>query len=244
MSDGIYIALNGALGESDKLDVVATNLANAATAGYQRLRPVFHQALASAQQASGPCFQSVATSSVELDPTRGALRVTGRALDVTLPEASYLALGTARGERYTRAGSLAMGADGTLRTRSGEAVISESGRTIRGAADKGDVSITQAGEVWQDGQMLARLKVVTFPAPAQLVPEGGAVLAPTAASGAAVPATGKLDVGSVEESNTSVVGSMTELVSASRAFDAFQRAIDAFNKADEKVTTMVPNADQ
>jgi len=37
---------------------------------------------------------------------------------------------------------------------------------------------------------------------------------------------------------------MTELVSASRAFDAFQKAIEAFHQADQKVTTTVPDADQ
>jgi flagellar basal body rod protein FlgG len=37
---------------------------------------------------------------------------------------------------------------------------------------------------------------------------------------------------------------MSELVSASRAFDAFQRAIDVFRQADQKVTASVANADQ
>jgi flagellar basal body rod protein FlgG len=243
MSDGIYIALNGARAEGDKVDVVATNLANAATAGYQRLRPVFHEALANAQASATP-LQHCATASTELDTTRGSLRVTGRALDVTLPDASYLSLITPRGERYTRAGSLAVGTDGTLRTRTGDALASEAGNTVQLAPDKGDVSLSPAGEVSQDGQVLARLKIVTFPSPRQLRPEGSSTLAATPASGAPTPAAGKLDIGSLEESNTSVVGSMSELVSASRAFDAFQRAIDAFHQADEKVTTTVPNADQ
>jgi len=247
MSDGIYIALNGAIAEGDKLDIVATNLANAATVGYQRLRPVFHQALATAQASSqpdSPAFQHVTTDSTQLDPTRGAQRVTGKPLDVTLPTGSYLALGTTRGERYTRAGALSIAADGTLQTRGGDPAMSEAGRAIRATPDAGEVTIAPTGEVSQGGQLLARLKVVTFPSPTQLAAEGAAVLAATSASGAAVPSTGKLDIGSLEESNTSVVGSMTELVSASRAFDAFQRAIDAFKQADQKVTTTVPNADQ
>jgi flagellar basal-body rod protein FlgF len=243
MSDGIYVALNGALGETQKLDVVATNLANASTAGYQRLRPVFHEALAQAQGGSAS-FQHSATTSTTLDVTRGAVRVTGRPLDVTLPDTSYLALDTARGERYTRAGSLSLSTDGTLQTVGGAVVASETGRPIRTAPDQGEVTISPAGEVWQGGSMLGRVKMVTFPQPTQLAAEGGTVLAATAGSGAPTPATGKLEVGAVEESNTSVVGAMTDLVSASRAFDAFQRAIDAFHQADQKVTTTVPDADQ
>ncbi len=244
MSDGIYIALNGAVNESEKLDVVATNLANAATAGYQRLRPVFHEALAQAQSAGGSTTSHMTTGATELDTTRGSLRVTGDPLDVSLGARSYLALNTSRGERYTRAGSLTLDTSGTLRTRHGDEVSSDVGQPIVAASDKGQVTVSPSGEVWQGGEMLARLKLVTFETPAQLMPEGASVLAATPASGTATPSTTALDVGSIEESNTSVVGSMSELVSASRAFDAFQRAIDVFRQADQKVTSSVANADQ
>jgi flagellar basal body rod protein FlgG len=243
MSDGIYIALNGAVGESEKLDVIATNLANSATAGYQRLRPVFHEALAKAQSGS-PSFSHMTTGSTELDTTRGSLRVTGQPLDVSLGDRTYLALTTSRGERYTRAGSLTIDTKGILQTKHGDVVTSEAGKPIQAATEKGAVTISPAGEVWQDGEMLARIKLVTFATPAQLAPEGASVLAATGASGAATPSTTALDIGSIEESNTSVVGSMSELVSASRAFDAFQRAIDVFRQADQKVTASVANADQ
>jgi flagellar basal-body rod protein FlgF len=243
VSDGIYIALNGAVGESEKLDVVASNLANSATLGYQRLRPVFHEAMVKAQ-AGTPSFQHPTTATTELDTTRGALRVTGRPLDVTLPDSSYLTLSTARGERYTRAGSLTIARDGTLQTKDGDALTSETNHPIRAAIDKGEVSISPSGEVWQDGELLGRMKIVTFAAPSQLTAEGASVLSATPGSGAPSPTSAKLEIGSLEESNTSVVGSMTELVSASRAFDAFQRAIDAFRQADQKVTTTVANADQ
>ncbi len=239
MSGGIYVALSGALGQTDRLDVVAENLANAATVGYQRLRPVFHAALGSAEAAqSGP------DATTELDTTRGAARVTGRPLDITLPPATYLALSGAGGERYTRAGSLTIDQAGTLQTRQGVPVASERGPAIHVATDKGDVTIAPTGEVWQDGEVLGRMKLVTFASPSRLAVEGGAVLAATPGSGEATPAAGQLEVGSLEESNTSVVGSMTDLVAASRAFDAFQRAIDAFRDADQKVTTTVPNGDQ
>jgi flagellar basal-body rod protein FlgF len=200
MSDGIYLALSGAVGETEKLDVVATNLSNAATVGYQRIRPVFHQALAAAQSAAGGV-----TATTELDTSRGATRVTGRALDVTLPSSTYLALSTPRGERYSRAGALSVSTEGTLQTRTGEAVVSENGRPIQIARDKGDPSITPEGDVLQDGEAVGHLKLVTFAVPAQLAPEGNALLAETAASGPSTVATGQLHVGSLEESNTSVV---------------------------------------
>ena len=238
MGEGIYLALGGALGETEKLDVDASNLANAATVGYQRLRPVFHSALQAAEAASAPSISS------ELDTTPGAMRVTGRPLDVALPGGTYLALSTARGERYTRAGALSIGTGGALQTRSGDKVLSERGQPITTSVDKGEVTISPDAEVFQDGTSLGRLKLVTFASPSRLVQEGAAVLAASTGSGAPTSSSPTIEVGSLEESNTSVVGSMTDLVSATRAFDAFQRAVDAFRDADQKVTSTVPNADQ
>ena len=48
MSDGIYVALSGAIAQASSLDTTATNLANASTDGYQRVRTVFREALATA----------------------------------------------------------------------------------------------------------------------------------------------------------------------------------------------------
>jgi flagellar basal body rod protein FlgG len=238
MSDGIYVALSGAIAQTSALDATASNLANASTDGYQRMRPIFREALAQAG-GKGTAMPSV-TASTTLDTTRGAVRVTGRSLDVTLPDKSYLAASTTNGERYTRAGSLAVATDGTLTTSHGTPVLADDGRLIKTNRTKGEITITPTGEVRQCDAKIARLRVVTFAKPEQLAPEGGSLLATTAGAGAPSPSTGELSIGSLEESNTSVVGSMTELVTEGRNFDAFQRAIDAFHDADHLLMTSVP----
>jgi flagellar basal-body rod protein FlgF len=237
MSDGIYVALSGAIAQSASLDATATNLANAATDGYQRIRPVFREAMANATAGS---MRSVTLSNTSLDTSRGTLRQTGRALDVAMPEKSYLSVNTARGERYTRAGALDIGRDGTLITGKGDAVKGEDGRPIRTDPTKGEVKISPSGEVMQGESQIGRLRLVSFPRPDQLAPEGGTLLNATPAAGTPTVAKGDLAIGSLEASNTSVVGAMTDLVNASRTFDAFQRAIDAFRDADQQVMTSVP----
>jgi flagellar basal-body rod protein FlgF len=239
MSDGIYVALSGALAQTATLDATASNLANASTDGYQRVRPIFREALARAA-GHGATMRSVTASTTRLDTTRGALRTTGRPLDVTLPEGAYLAVTTTGGERYTRSGSLRVASDGTLTTSTGSSIVADDGRTIRASPDTADLRITPSGEVRQGEAMLARLRVVAFPHPERLAPEGGALLAATGETGTPVASRGELAIGSLEESNTSVVGAMTELVTASRNFDAFQRAIDAFHDADHMLVTSVP----
>jgi flagellar basal body rod protein FlgG len=239
MSGGIYVALSGAVAQSASLDATATNLANASTDGYQRIRPLFREALASAGANATP-LHSVSGGATSLDTSKGALRTTGNALDVALPDRTYLSVSTARGERYTRAGALAIGRDETLQTSRGEPLVDENGKAIRAPADQGPVRLSPSGEVWQGDTRVGRIRLVSFQTPEQLAPEGGTLLNATAGSGVATTAKGELSIGSLEESNTSIVGAMTDLVTASRNFDAFQRAIDAFQQADQRIMTTVP----
>jgi flagellar basal-body rod protein FlgF len=243
MSDGIYVALSGAVAQTSVLDVTATNLANASTDGYQRMRHVFREALSQAQ--AGGTSRSVTTSTTALDTTRGALRVTGRQLDAALPQNGYLAVSTPRGERYTRAMSLEVDPKGALRTSHGDLVASEDGRQLKvDPNDSTPATLTQSGEVWQGESLLGRVRVVTFPSPDQLSPEGGTLVAGNARSGTPVLSKQNLDIGSLEESNASVMIGMADIVTANRTFEAFQRAISTFQEVDQKVTTTVPNADE
>jgi flagellar basal-body rod protein FlgF len=240
VSDGIYVALSGAIAQQAALDQTATNLANASTDGYQRVRTVFREALAQASQAGGPtgAVTSIGTS---LDTTRGTIRATGNALDVALPDKTYLAVSTPNGERFTRAGTLGIAPDGTLKSARGGPLLSDDGRTIKTVPGDGEIKLTPSGEVWQGDTKLARLRLVSFQRPDLLSPEGATLLNATAPAGPATPATGDLSIGSIEESNTSVVGSMTDLITASRSFDAFETAIAAFREADQKIVTTVPS---
>jgi flagellar basal body rod protein FlgG len=229
--------------QTSVLDVTATNLANATTDGYQRMRHVFREALSEAQGGSNQ--HSVTTATTSLDTTRGSLRVTGRPLDVALGQNSYLAVSTARGERYTRATSLQVDLQGVLKTAHGDVVAAEDGRELKvDPTDATVATVTQSGEVWQGETMLGRLKLVSFSKADQLTPEGGTLLASNARAGVPTLSKENLDVGSLEESNASVMTGMTDLVTANRTFEAFQRAISTFEQADQKVTTTVPNADE
>ena len=238
MSGGIYVALSGAIAQTESLDATAANLANASTEGYQRVRPVFREALASAQNQANGGLRGVSTSAVTLDTSRGEIRSTGNPLDVVLPDNAYLAASTPKGERYTRAGSLNVSTTGTLQTRAGAPIVGEDGNPIKTTPGKGEVKISPAGEVFQAGAKLGRVKMVQFASPGNLMPEGTSLLATTPAAGAMSPAKGELSIGAVEQSNTSAVGAMTDLVNANRTFEAFQRAIESFHSADQKAATV------
>ena len=239
MADGIYVALSGAIAQATNLDTTATNLANAETDGYQRVRPIFREALARAGTGE-PAMHYASLASTALDTTAGALRQTGRPLDFALPPGTYLAVSTARGERYTRACSLSVGAAGALVTSHGDAVLADNGDPIKVTGDPSAVRLDESGQLWMGDTAGPRLKVVTFAQPSALAHEDGPVLAAQAAAGQPVASRGPLTLEHLEGSNSSAVGAMTDLVTASRQFDAFQRVIDAFRDADRNVVTTVP----
>jgi flagellar basal body rod protein FlgG len=234
VTKGVYSALSGAVAASVQLDTTAQNLANASTAGYQRLRPLFREALAGAagrNEPGSPRFAAPAGTVIDLSP--GVIRTTGRALDVVPPEGTFLAVSTPRGERYTRSGAIEQSASGELRL-GGHPLLNEKGEPI--AVDPAKLaSISEDGQVLVDGEGLARIKLVSFREPAALTPEGAVLFSSSTTSGPAEVTNGTLRVGELEDSNSTPVVAMTELMTTSRLFDAYQRAIDTFRDADRRI---------
>jgi len=239
MSDGIYVALSGALGQSLSLESTANNLANTSTDGYRRVHPVFQQALSTAGGAASRRTSGVTVARLAVDQTAGALRPTGRSLDAALPDDTWLAVSTPRGERYTRAASIQIAPDGAVRTAQGHAVMGENGAPLTVPPGTLGVGLTPAGELRNEATSVGRLRLVRFAANAPLTQEGATLVA----AGGARPTLAvnpTLAVGSLEGSNASTVSAMTEMVTATRTFEAFQRVIDAFRDADRRVVSSVP----
>lgn len=235
MGDGIYLALSGAVAQATALETTATNLANSGTDGYQRVRATFREVLGRAQQKSP--MHATALAGTSTDVSMGEARTTGGALDCVLPKGSYLTVQTPRGDRFTRAGALHVTRDGYLAIPTGEKVLGENGKPIK---IEGEAALSANGEVTnKSGDVLGRMKLVTFGRPEALVHEGGTLLAGSPASGAATPSKDSLEIGAVESSNARVVEAMTDLIGHTRSFEAFQRAIDAFRDADKKAATTV-----
>ena len=245
MSRGVYVALSGAVAQERALETTAENLANASTNGYQKMRSVFSESLTKATN-NKPALRYTEMSSTAVDQTRGALKTTGRALDVALPEGNYLSVTTSRGERYTRSGSLQMDASGILRA-AGQPLTREDGKPMQLSPSGGEPTIGADGSVWQAGAVVGKLKIMRGDTGTTFAHEAGSVMA---ANGPMVPGTptqadaNAVDVGVIEESNATPVTAMTDLVTASRTFEAFQKMIDTFGDIDRKVLTTTAGASE
>ncbi|HEV8551661.1 MAG TPA: flagellar hook basal-body protein, partial [Polyangiaceae bacterium] len=190
MSTGIWAAASGMVGQQSALDVAAGNIANAQTPGYRADRALFRQTLVQASKAvPSQSLRYAVTRTVEPDRRPGQVVQTGRSLDVALRNKDDLfVVSTPQGERYTRAGSFQLQADGTLTTAGGAIVLGPNHKPLRAPSGATNVGISPTGELISDGEPSGpKLLVVSFAKPEALVKEGSVLLRAPANAGRAVP---------------------------------------------------------
>ena len=137
---------SGSIAQSERLDTVANNLANADTAGFKRdqvaFQSVMSSAIAAAQKEGIPHKaytekdfhkldgSQTAYTAVEgtfTDFSQGRAKLTGNPLDVALEGKGFLEVLGPQGLRYTRHGGLKLSPEGMLVTTEGFPVLSPGG---------------------------------------------------------------------------------------------------------------------
>lgn len=196
-----------ALGFYEKLqEVTANNLANANTDAFKAHR------LTAQLKPGGE--HAVPVESLDLQ--QGAMRDTGRALDVALEGRGFLVVKTGNGERLFRGGSLRLDAGGRLVTPEGDPVLGDDGPLVLQGSD---VQVQRDGTVIVDDTIAGKLRLVDVDRPSALLKEGGGRYRteedPHAAGDACT-----VRQGSLEDANLDPILSMVDLVAIQRAYSA------------------------
>ena len=134
---------------------------------------------------------------------------------------------------YTRNGNFHVSPQNFLVTAAGDKVIGDNGPIqIVGAP----VSVSPDGTISVNGVLAGKLKVVEFPADAQLEALGQTYY--TAPANTAKPATQtSIQQGSLESSNVNAVGSAVQLVTVQRYAKLMQRALYLFHADMNQIAT-------
>lgn len=239
MLQGLYFSAQGAQLQSLRQDVIANNLANAATTGFKRDliqaqaflpteaeegRPVRPDAMERFPGGIGP-YGSVT------DFSQGSLQVTKNPWDVALTGAGFLHVTDGENDFLTRDGRLAISNQGQLITRDHNlAVLGTNGRPMLGL-DPGVIpQITSGGAVVQNGVEIGRLAVVS-PANLQSLMKAGTNLYRTDVPVGPGPIDTSLKQGYLEASGTQPMKEMLELIESSRGFEANLNMIKAQDEA-------------
>ena len=214
----IYTVMTGAERAFHAQQVHANNLANADTTGFRADYEV-----AGTQAVGGYGYDSrhQSTGATDVVSQRlGAVRETGRDLDVAVLGQGLITVADAGGEAYTRAGAMLVDSEGNL-SINGRAVLGDGGPIVLppfralSVAEDGAVSILpENGTEMQD---VDRLKLVDGSQPMTKTTAGLLV----SRSGDALPASETVRVrsGALESSNVQAVEEMVAVMDISRQFE-------------------------
>jgi flagellar basal body rod protein FlgG len=233
MAGGYYTALSGMRARLDALDRLASDIANANTAGYKAERGANAEAARARFGAELQSAIDVVSGKTRVDLRPGALTPTGRGLDVAIEGNGLFEIETASGPRYTRNGRFERRADGMLATVEGDAVMGDSGPISLGT---GPVEIDADGTVRHAGAVAGRLRVVTFEAADGLVRESSLRMRNDGPAAPVIVEAPRVKAGALEQSNVSIADRLVELTAANRNFEALQRALSVLmNDVDSRV---------
>ncbi len=252
----LSIAASGMLAQQQRTEVVANNLANMTTTGYQRRRTEFNDLL----YRHMPRRQKAGSSPGEVVPSgihaglgvkvgavyriheQGSLKQTSNTFDLAIQGEGYFQIQLPNGDlAYTRDGTFQLNEGGQLVTHDGFPVQPNIGVTPNAK----DVTINSSGEVLVTGAdgataNVGSLQLAMFPNAGGLRAVGDNLFIATEASGAAAAASpglngaGTVLQGFVESSNVNAIEEVSALVRASRAYEMNSKVMSA---ADQMMAT-------
>lgn len=229
MVTGLQTSASAMEAQSERLAVLANNLANISAGGFKAEAMEFFQSLSS-PRAAGPV--SPAGSAAPLSPpaprvrtnfAQGPLVETNNPLDVAIDGPGFFVVRTAAGPRLTRAGSFTRAADGSLTTADGSPVLDDRQRPLR-LPDSGRIVMDDTGQITVDGNPAGKLLIVTPPRLDQLDKDGGTRFVPPADLPLTPASQVRVRQGALEQSNVNPVLTLVEMIDALRVYEAAQRA--------------------
>ncbi|MFQ5596608.1 MAG: flagellar basal-body rod protein FlgF [Nitrospiria bacterium] len=246
--ESVYPVLSGALAQEKRMEVIANNLANAATSGFKKDVPVFEGVMASVDplrvSAEGPIDPVAAfgiLKQVVTDLSPGVIRTTSAALDVAIEGKGFFSVQTPEGLRYTRNGHFTINSEGFLAL--GDFPVLGSGGPI--TLPPGDIIIQADGRISVKGVEAGAepveidlLPIYRFSSPGDLKKVGKNFF--EAVNETAVPSLdGQLRQGALEGSNVNPVEEMVAMIEVMRLYEASQKAIQTADEIQGKVSNEI-----
>ncbi|MCR5595127.1 MAG: flagellar hook-basal body protein [Lachnospiraceae bacterium] len=247
MIKGLYTSYTGMINEQNRLDTVANSIANFDTNGFKKegaTSQAFDDVLAFkikdvTEAGNLPRRMGILNPGVKIgenyvDWSEGSFKETGNTFDVAIAGKGFFNIeftskSGQRSVKYTRDGNFTLNANGDLVTPEGDYVLSSAGTHIRLNPLK-DATINRAGQIYQDGAMVATIGVTDFQN-YDYLEKYGENYYETVDGATTVPSQYQVYSGYLEQSNVSIVDEMVNMISIQRSYEANQKLIQTFDSS-------------
>jgi flagellar basal-body rod protein FlgF len=237
MDNSSYTILTRQSGLAREMQVVANNIANAATTGFRSEGLIFSEYVQSVDQ--GPSLSMGMGNVHNTDFMQGALTQTNGSFDFGIEGDGYFLIETPLGERLTRAGAFSPNAEGELVTYDGFRVLDAGGAPIFVPADAGPLGVSSDGTLSVAGAPIAQLGVVQPLAPLEMIRGDGVMF--RADAGFEPAQDTRVVQGFTEGSNVNAVGQLARMIEVQRAYEMGQSFLES---EDERMRTALKSLSQ
>lgn len=230
MENPSYVALSLMRGLHRQMEVVANNMANTATPGFQAERLVFGSLLSDKAQTpelrgADRSVTFVTERGMLRDTRSGAMERTGNPLDVGIVGDGYFAVQIEDGVRYTRHGSFRPNEQSQLTLANGALVLGDNGTPIVLPPGETRLEIDRRGTITGKDGVIGKLRVVRFENE-QAMRKVGDTMFETDADPQPVDQRTELAQGMIEGSNVQAVLEVTRMIEIMRRFQSASRIVE------------------
>lgn len=232
MENAIYTTLTRQVGLMREMQVVANNIANAATTGFRQEGVIFSEHVKRIEGGESLSMASAAVRNTSM--MQGTLTQTGGPLDLAIEGDGFFLVQTAQGERLTRAGHFSASAEGELVTADGNPVLDAGGAPVFLPPDSTDLAIAPDGTVSSQGVPIAQIALVQPVDALNMIRETGVLF--RADDGVEPSETGRIAQGFLEASNVDPISQIARMIEVQRAYEMGQNLME---REDERIRTAI-----
>lgn len=223
MDNATYAALTRQSGLQYEMQILANNIANAATDGFQKEGLIFSEYVERMEVADTSLSMATAHARM-IDRSQGQLSQTNGQFDFAIEGEGYFLVQTPEGNQLTRAGRYFPDANGNLAAADGALLLDIGGAPIFVPPDARNVHLSGDGTLSADGVLVGQVGVV-LPAEPNGLTRAGNVRFAFEGDTVAVE-TPSVAQGFVEASNVDPVLEVSRMIEVQRAYESGKALID------------------
>jgi flagellar basal-body rod protein FlgF len=237
-----YVTVAGKFVNEKKLDIISNNIANALTAGYKAVKPVFSMVSNTGSSTGDDSLLKNAYVGIYdtfIDFSDAGIIDSGSTFDMAIVGNGYFVVQGKNGNLYTRNGQFTLDNTNRLVTMSGDPVMGKGGEITIDATNGGDVLIENDGSIYLGKDLIDTVKVADFNDKKGLRPVGKSYFTnENQAEPEITPDLYSIRQGSYEGSNVNIFREMVDLIQTMRAYECYTKVDQMFSDVNSKLVEL------